>query len=252
VAQAASRAIVTEMASLSGQVSFPAYSMLQERPRRLRSAYGKTLHANAFLACPLAVGAIVMAESLVRVVLGPNWRPMIPVWCLLMAAGMVRALADTTVPLFRAVGRPDLVTKCAAVRLVMVGLALYPFTLWWGLIGPGTALLGSGLAVGVIELWMATRLIRVPVRTLLSAVAYPVGHTTLMGLVVLAAQWALGGRAHNFVELLQLVMVGIASYAAFAGMSARWAGYEGMQDLLAAWNGWIARRSRPGTDLAVR
>jgi O-antigen/teichoic acid export membrane protein len=251
VAQAASRAIVTEMASLSGQVSFPAYSMLQERPRRLRSAYGKTLHANAFLACPLAVGAIVMAESLVRVVLGPNWRPMIPVWCLLMAAGMVRALADTTVPLFRAVGRPDLVTKCAAVRLVMVGLALYPFTLWWGLIGPGTALLGSGLAVGVIELWMATRLIRVPVRTLLSAVAYPVGHTTLMGLVVLAAQWALGGRAHNFVELLQLVMVGIASYAAFAGMSARWAGYEGMQDLLAAWNGWVVKRSRPGTDLAA-
>jgi O-antigen/teichoic acid export membrane protein len=246
VAQAASRAIVTEMASLSSQVSFPAYSMLQEQPGRLRRAYGKTLHANAFLACPLAVGAIVIAESLVRIALGPKWVPMVPVWCLLMAAGMVQALADTTVPLFRAVGRPDLVTKCAAVRLVVVGAALYPFTLWWGLIGPGWALLGSGLAIGLVELWLATRLIRVPVATLLSAVAYPVGHSALMALVVLAAQQALGGVAHNFVEVFQLVMVGVISYVAFVAISVRWAGYEGVQDLLAVWNQWLAKRSGPG------
>jgi PST family polysaccharide transporter/lipopolysaccharide exporter len=164
-----------------------------------------------------------------------------------MAAGMVQALADTTVPLFRAVGRPDLVTKCAAVRLVVVGAALYPFTLWWGLIGPGWALLGSGLAIGLVELWLATRLIRVPVPTLLSAVAYPVGHSALMALVVLAAQQALGGVAHNFVEVFQLVTVGVISYVAFVAISVRWAGYEGVQDLLAVWNEWLAKRTGPGS-----
>ncbi len=254
VAQAASRAIVTEMTSLSAQVSFPAYSMLQERPKRLRRAYARTLHANAFLACPLAAGAILVADTIVKVVLGPKWLPMIPVWSLLMATGMVRALADTTVPLFRATGRPDLVTKFAAVRLVMVVLTLYPFTVWWGLVGPGVSLLGSGLAVGLLELWIAGRLISLPVRALASAVAYPVGHTALMACVVVAVEWVLDaptrrlhGSAHSILEMLQLTLVGVASYAAFVAISVRWTGYEGIQDLREAWNGWVGKRAGPGT-----
>jgi O-antigen/teichoic acid export membrane protein len=254
VAQAASRSIVTEMTSLSAQVSFPAYSMLQERPKRLRRAYVRTLHANAFLACPLAAGAIVVADSMVKVVLGPKWLPMIPVWSLLMATGMVRALADTTIPLFRATGRPDLVTKCAAVRLAMVVLTLYPFTVWWGLVGPGVSLLGSGLAVGLLELWIAARLISLPVGTLASAVAYPVGHTALMALVVVSFEWVLDGplrwlhgSAHSIIEMLQLILVGATSYAAFVAVSVRWMGYEGIQDLREAWSGWVAKRSGSGT-----
>jgi O-antigen/teichoic acid export membrane protein len=241
VAQAASRALVTEMASLSGQVSFPAYSMLQERPHRLRRAYVKTLHANAFLACPLAVGAIVAADTLVKVVLGPKWLPMIPVWTLLMITGMVRALADTTVPLFRAMGRPDLVTKCAAVRLLLVALSLYPLTVWWGLIGPGASLLGN-----------------LPVRGLISAAAYPLGHSALMALVVLAVEWVLDGPArgffgspHSIIEMFQVLLAGLLSYVAFVAISTRWAGYEGVEDLRKAWNGWLAKRSSPDTDLAT-
>jgi O-antigen/teichoic acid export membrane protein len=251
VAQAASRAVVTEMASLSSQVSFPAFAMLQERPWRLRRAYGRTLHANAFIACPLAVGAIVTADSFVRIALGPKWAPMIPVWCLLMATGMVRAFAETTGPLFRAMGRPDIVTKFTAVRLVVVCLTLYPFTVWWGLVGPGASLLSSGLVVGIVELWMAARLIRLPVRAVVSAVAYPVAHSALMALVVLATEQALDGRAHNFRELFQLVTVGVASYLAFAAASARWMGYDGIQDLLTAWNGWLAKRPAERPDLAA-
>jgi O-antigen/teichoic acid export membrane protein len=252
VAQAASRAVVTEMTSLSSQVSFPAFAMLQERPGRLRRAYVRTLHANAFIACPLAVGAIVTAESVVTIALGPKWVPMIPVWCLLMATGMVRAFAETTVPLYRAMGRPDIVTKFTAVRLVMVCLTLYPFTVWWGLVGPGATLLGSGLVVGIVELWMAARLIRLPVGAMVSAVAYPVAHSALMALgVVLATEQALGGRAHNFREVFQLVSVGAVSYFAFAAVSARWLGYDGIQDLLAAWNGWVAKRPAAPPDLAA-
>jgi hypothetical protein len=67
-----------------------------------------------------------------------------------------------------------------------------------------------------------------------------------MALVVLAAQQALGGVAHNFVEVFQLVMVGVISYVAFVAISVRWAGYEGVQDLLAVWNQWLAKRSGPG------
>jgi PST family polysaccharide transporter/lipopolysaccharide exporter len=148
-------------------------------------------------------------------------------------------------------GRPDIVTKFTAVRLVVVCLTLYPFTVWWGLVGPGASLLSSGLVVGIVELWMAARLIRLPVRAVVSAVAYPVAHSALMALVVLATEQALDGRAHNFRELFQLVTVGVASYLAFAAASARWMGYDGIQDLLTAWNGWLAKRPAERPDLAA-
>jgi hypothetical protein len=75
-----------------------------------------------------------------------------------------------------------------------------------------------------------------------------------MALVVVAVERALDGparwlhgSAHSIFEVLQLMLVGVASYAAFVAISVKWTGYEGIQDLREVWNGWFARRSGSGT-----
>ncbi|RKY42346.1 MAG: lipopolysaccharide biosynthesis protein, partial [Candidatus Omnitrophota bacterium] len=86
----------TEITHVISQVTFPAYSKLQDNIPRLREAYLKVLQLTAFLSFPIAGLIFVLAPDFTKIFLGEKWMPMVPAMQVLCIFGVTRALNATT------------------------------------------------------------------------------------------------------------------------------------------------------------
>jgi lipopolysaccharide exporter len=141
----------TEIAAMTHQVTFPAYSKLQDDLPRLRQAYLKTLRLTGLLALPLSVGILVLAPDFTHVLLGSKWAPMLPCLGILCAFGALRALVGTMGPVALAVNRPDIRTFSSLAQLMVLASLIIPLTHWWDIAGTAVATL-AGIIVGAVVL----------------------------------------------------------------------------------------------------
>jgi PST family polysaccharide transporter/lipopolysaccharide exporter len=149
---------------------------------------------------------------------------------ILTAEGVARALAGTTGPLFRAVGRPDLATKLALGRLAILAVILYPLTTRWGLEGVAVGILASSLLFHGAALRLATRIAAVTSRDVLRVLAPPAAHTGIAAAVVWAVQPA--AAEGGLPWLLAAATLGAATYVLATAVAGRLYGYDGVRLLL--------------------
>lgn len=148
----------TEITHVISQVTFPAYSKLQDNLPKLREAYLRTLQLTAFLSFPIAGFILVLAPDFTMIFLGEKWVPMVPVVQALALAGLARSIAATTGPIFYAVGKPKIETRWQIVRLLVLGALIYPLTIRWGILGTSivvflsTFVSASGFGFEVIKI----------------------------------------------------------------------------------------------------
>ena len=139
----------TEITHVISQVTFPAYSKLQDNIPKLREAYLRTLQLTAFLSFPIAGLIFVLAPDFTKIFLGEKWMPMVPAMQVLVFAGLTRSIVATTGPVFHAVGKPKIETGWQIIRLFVLGALIYPFTIKWGIIGISIAVFLSIFVSGV-------------------------------------------------------------------------------------------------------
>ena len=125
----------TEITHVISQVTFPAYSKLQDNIPKLREAYLKVLQITTFLSFPIAGLIFILAPDFTKIFLGEKWMPMVPAMQVLVFAGLVRSIAATTGPIFHAVGKPKIDTKWQIVRLFVIAILIYPCIIKWGIFG---------------------------------------------------------------------------------------------------------------------
>ena len=125
----------TEITHLISQVTFPVYSKIQDDIPRLKDAYLKILQLTTFISFPIAGLIFILAPDFTMIFLGEKWMPMVPAMQILVFAGLVRSIAATTGPIFYAVGKPRIDTKWQIVRLFVIAVLIYPFTIKWDILG---------------------------------------------------------------------------------------------------------------------
>jgi len=125
----------TEITHVISQVTFPAYSKLQDNISKLREAYLKVLQVTAFLSFPIAGLIFVLAPDFTKIFLGEKWMPMVPAMQVLIFAGLVRSIAATTGYIFYAIGKPKIDTQWQIIRLLVLAALIYPFIIKWGILG---------------------------------------------------------------------------------------------------------------------
>ena len=135
----------TEITHVISQVTFPAYSKLQDDLPKLREAYLKILQLTTFISIPFAGGIFIFAPEFTKIFLGDKWMPMVPAIQVLVLAGLLRLISATTGSVFQAVGKPEIVTKWQPVRLLVLAAVIYPFTLQWGILGTSLAVVSCNL-----------------------------------------------------------------------------------------------------------
>ena len=212
-----SNAPATEVAQTISKVVMPAYSKIQDDIPAVREGFRRTLRLSTLVAFPLGVGIIVVADPFVATFLGSQWGPMVVPMQVLTVYGLLRSLRTPAAPLFKALGRPDFMTKLQVVTLVVMAIAIYPLTvtLDLGLVGASLAVVLSGVAYLPPAAVVTTRLIDERLRTLLVVPAYPAVASLVMGVAAYGAgQVVSEALAIPAVTFAASTLVGMAVYPA--------------------------------------
>jgi lipopolysaccharide exporter len=133
----------TEITHVISQVTFPAYSKLQDNKPKLREAYLKVLQLTAFLSFPIAGLIFILAPDFTKIFLGEKWMPMVPAMQVLAFAGLARSIMATTGPIFHGVGKPKVETGWQIVRFSIILIFIFPFTIKWDIFGTSIIVLLS-------------------------------------------------------------------------------------------------------------
>ncbi len=194
------------------RVAFPTYAKLQDNPATLRQAFRYTLRYISIVTLPIGLGLAFTAGMIIPLLYGNRWLPAVPALVGLAIATVLRSLGSLPGDIFKAIGRPDILTKLGIVRAVV----LVPVLIWsakWGIAGVAGAQAIVTAASTLAMLLIAGRILSIPFSAWCSDLRPAAIGTAGMVLVLLtirplAVDWPLSA------SLFSYVIAGAASYAA--------------------------------------
>ncbi len=169
---------------------FPAYASLSSDLGVLGRNYADVFGAVALIGTPVALGIGLVAEPMVTVMLGAKWTGVIPVLQVLCIYGFVGVLGVGSGPVYLALARPYYLTWTMAGGLALMIPAMYFGVRHFGLVGAACALTGGAALVVLADFTIVLRLLRLPVRHLLTRVWRPLTAAALMAAAVIEVQLA--------------------------------------------------------------
>lgn len=212
-----SNAPATEITHVVTGVTFPTYSKLQDDIPRLREVFFKTVQLTTFISFPMAVGIMAIAPVFVQTFLGEKWLPMVTTMQILALYGFLRSLGATMGPVWRAVGRPDYLTKLQGLRVILMAVLIYPVTVRFGIEGVA----GMIVAISIfpfmpLDTYLVVKSVETTFSRFLREIAYPTLASIFMGLgVLLAREYLIPGS--GIIEFFLLLGIGIALYIIAVG-----------------------------------
>jgi PST family polysaccharide transporter len=118
--------LIMNLAQAVSTVAFPVAARLQSDMDALRSAYLKMQRYMLAILAPLGFGLYALTPTLVHMLFGEPWVPAIPVMQVLSIYMLLGGINHWPGVVYKAVGRPDILTRLSLVKLIM----LVP-VLWW-------------------------------------------------------------------------------------------------------------------------
>jgi PST family polysaccharide transporter/lipopolysaccharide exporter len=232
-----SNAPATEVTQVISNVMFPAFSTLQDDLGALRDAYYRMLQVTMFVSFPMAFGIAAVADVFVLTFLGQEWAQMITVMKILAGYALLRSIGKTMSPLWKAIGRPDYITKVSLLRVVIAAILIIPATNAYGINGAGLVILGTYLfPTFPIDVYLAVTSIEGSYTRFARELAYPlIGSGAMYALVATVDQR--NPLAPGVVEFALLVAVGAVTYAAAVALLAtqsRWGIEKNIRSLVDA------------------
>ena len=198
------------------QVLFPAFARAQDDDETLRKGYSRASGAIAFVTLPVMVGAAVVADPLVRTVLGSAWLELIPLLWFMAPAGALGALLGAVNTLYSAKGRADWMFRWGLAS-GLATLAAFAIGLQWGLLGLAVAYLVVNVLQVPVGLAIVLRLIGMRLRDMARVLAPYVGLTLAMAAASFAAvQLTEAEGASPLVQLLAGIGAGVVTYGGLA------------------------------------
>lgn len=213
----------TEIANVISQVTFPAYSKLQDVKARMRDGYIKVLTVTSNLSILLGVMIIVLAPEFTTIFLGTEWLSAVPVMRILALAGTIRAIAATTGPLFLGMGRPGLDTRIQSIRLATTVVLVVPLTTWYGIEGAAVAVLAAISVSSVGFSYYAIKLTGCSLSAYGKTIAYPVAAGGAVTVSLFALKYVV--PLNPVLTFLSLGGLGVLLYAGFSLFLDKYAGY---------------------------
>ena len=210
----------TEITHVISQVTFPAYSKLQDNIPKLREAYLKTLQLTALLSFPIAGLIFILAPDFTKIFLGEQWMPIVPAMQILALAGLTRSIMATTGPIFQAIGKPKIETRWQVIRLTVLGILIYPFISLWGIFGASVAVFLSNLMSTVGFVFMVLKITKCKGTKLIKLLFFPL----IGGILMTSLIFALKG-GDGLQVFFMLVGVGILTYLGIIYLFDRFTNY---------------------------
>lgn len=202
---------IQSVSRVVGQVMFPALSAMEGDTGRVRRGFMRGTEVVALITFPAMIGAGVVAEAAIPLVLGPGWTAVVPVFEILCGLGLVQSVATNTGWIFLSQGRADVRLK---LQLFMTPVLILSFVvgLRWGVVGVAGAYAVTSAVLIPIQLHVAGRLVGLRLGDIARPLARILGLALLMGLIVVGVGWATADLLPSWASLALQVSSGIAAY----------------------------------------
>lgn len=144
-----------------GSVAFPLFSRLHAQGRRTARAFRALLTGISALLVPALALILVLAPRIVAV-LGPQWDGAAPVIRVLALASLIGLLSEAAVPLFKGLGRPQMMTALELAQYGVVSLLVWKLAGSHGLVGAASAWIPGSLIAQILCVIFLFRVLRRP------------------------------------------------------------------------------------------
>jgi len=178
----------THFTNMISEVFFPSYSAINHDLLRLKRTFLSILKFIAYVSVPVGVVIFVLSEEIVTLLLGQKWEPAVAPLQVLIVFGVVRSLAATTGPVFKAIGKPNITFWIVLAKLILIFSALYPLTKFFGLKGAALAVTVP-MILEQLYLWIVMKkYIGVSIFEIVKQLPGPLVVSVLMGLSLVSAK----------------------------------------------------------------
>jgi len=162
---------------------------------------------------PAMIGLALVSKEFVAVVFGAHWSSAAPLITILAPVAIAQALTASASTALLGIGRSTMVFRVSLATTVLV-LGGFILGLHWGVVGVAASLTIVSFPSAGVMLWGAARALGLGALELLSSLRGPLEATGAMAAALVTARWAIAGSStSDAVELVVLVLVGVAVYA---------------------------------------
>lgn len=130
---------ISEISDVVSRVVFPVYTKISGDKQRLSLAFFKTISSMMISCMLLGLVIFFFPEQIILILLGAKWISAAPALKVLAIYGALNTLPGPASALFLSIGKQNFVTIMTFIRLLVLGIIIYPLVREYGLIGAGSA-----------------------------------------------------------------------------------------------------------------
>lgn len=205
----------TELIAPINRALFPGYSRLINDPAAFRRTCIDATAVILLIVLPVSIGVAVVADPIVRVLLGSQWGEAAPIIQILAVSGAAMAVSSNNVQVFLALGRPNHFTLVLVSRLMLLATMMLLFSDRHGVTGMAFAELIASVGSLAISLPLVFKGLQLRASEYFASFWRPLIASCVMGVAVHLVNRELGG-ADSFggaiLQLLLSVPVGAGTY----------------------------------------
>lgn len=174
----------SELAQPVARAAYPGYARIAGEPRRLAQGYLESLAMLLAVTLPAAVGIALLADPLVRLLLGAKWLEAVPLIGALVLYAVLRTASTLAGPLFLAMGRVRIEPALLALNLALLVPLLLVSVPSLGLMGAVLSLSVCAAVDLVLRLSIVSRLLALSLGRIARAVWRSTVATAVMAVLV--------------------------------------------------------------------
>ena len=141
---------MTEVSDVIQKVTLPVYSKITQDKERLKKAFIKSLLVTTLIVIPIGIILFFFPEKVVLILLGPKWISTVSVIKVLSFFGVVRAITETTYPLFLSLKKQNYVSAITLFSISGLAITILPLVRNFDIVGAGiSSLTGAIFAVPI-------------------------------------------------------------------------------------------------------
>jgi len=184
------RLLLLPVQQINGPISavvIPALSRLQDQPERYARFYFQAIGAIVFVGMPIVCFLLVDARSLILLLLGSNWSPVVPIFQALGGAALVGTYNVAAGWVYTSLGRTDRQLRWGLIGTIVTLLALF-FGLPWGALGVAASFSAAQVLLTVPSLMYCFYGTPIRIRTMFLTLARPTTAAAIAALLLLAVK----------------------------------------------------------------
>ncbi len=183
-----SRQALNMLASNFARVLLPAFSQLKDDTARQRSAFLEAASLLTLVFVPICLIAAALAEPLILVALGDEYRGAVPLFAILSIGSAFRSGADSATPLLRAQGRYATILRLRYVLTPLFFVLLTGGIVLGGVVGGAVGVAVYSAIAGIVQPVVALHPLNGGIRDVVSMILAPL----LISFAAGAAAFAIG------------------------------------------------------------